>query len=1165
MKRVLIAIAAVLVLIIAAILILPGFVDWNDYREEIASQIESATGRRVTIDGDVSFSALPSPALSIADMRIANLPGATSVDVVTLGSLDIGVALFPLLSGAVQVEEIVLVDPVIDLEVLPDGRRNWVFGDEAPAEAEQGEGSLDISVDRFLVSNGTVLYRSGPGEVQQFDGLDLEISARSLSGPFEVSGELAVNEVPFALTVTVGRVDAARTPVKLEFTTNSGQAAGVVSGHAVLGEGEPSLDGDIDFSARNLNALLADMDYQEAGPGLTAAPVELTAKTTADASQVAFDAMTVTLGDISGKGGASYSFAEEAEFKVLLNLAPFDLDKAMGQDASQDGSRTGKDDESTFPIPQDLRGTAEITAGSITYSGGIIRQVRAAASLADGELSIGSLSALLPGGSDLAFSGKAVQGADTPELSGKLRLGSSSLRGLLTWLGVTVDDVPTDRLAQLSLDTSLHATPSLIRLHEVDLSVDTTKITGAFAYALQDRTSFSADLAADRINLDAYLGADDRDDDGSLDETLSVLGDFDTKFRLAVERLTYERTPLGGVIADLALVDGVLTVNRLSATDLAGATLSVKGTGENFDEASSWDLSLEANTSKAGGLLGFLGIEPPTTALGDGPLTLAATLAGPLNGAELTLDGKAGATTLVLSGESEDFPDDDRKVNLRLDLANPSWAALARQIGLEDLQPVEGHDGAANIRGTLVGAASAYQVNLEASAAGAAITVNGDITDAETGTSYALAIGAKGDDVVKLVRGLGRSYMPASEGLGGFDISASVNGSPEQVNIQDLSAKLGPSQFSGQVAVDLSGGRPLLEAELSAQLLDMDLFLEERDAGPRLVRAPGGQRWSSEPIGLEFLRDFDARIVLSAEELRYHRYNFDEPTMTLALTSGVMRLENLSGFLFGGQVVLSGTLDVSLEPVFTLDIDLKGASVAQALQTAADIQSATGTFTLSGKFAGHGPSEAAIVSNLRGQGDFEARDGVIRGFDLPQLSQQMLSLVEYDDFLSLANIAFDGGETAYTLITAPMTVQNGVSQTRDGRAELAEASGTIDADVNLPRWTMDAELEFHLTDPEHRDTPPAGVRYYGDIDAPRQETRISALSSHVGSKLIGRVLQDVVGEGDQEGGALQQLLGGSQGAQGQDGGETQEGPAANPMDQLFRGIMNQVRRGREQE
>ena len=75
LKRVLIALAAVLVLVIALILVLPSFVDWNQYRDEIANQIEDATGRRVSIEGEVSFGVLPSPALSIAEMADCQFAG----------------------------------------------------------------------------------------------------------------------------------------------------------------------------------------------------------------------------------------------------------------------------------------------------------------------------------------------------------------------------------------------------------------------------------------------------------------------------------------------------------------------------------------------------------------------------------------------------------------------------------------------------------------------------------------------------------------------------------------------------------------------------------------------------------------------------------------------------------------------------------------------------------------------------------------------------------------------------------------------------------------------------------------------------------------------------------------------------------------------------------
>ena len=64
LKKLAFGLLIVLVLLIAAVLVVPGQIDWTPYRGRIAGEIGALTGRAVTIDGPVSFEMLPTPRLS---------------------------------------------------------------------------------------------------------------------------------------------------------------------------------------------------------------------------------------------------------------------------------------------------------------------------------------------------------------------------------------------------------------------------------------------------------------------------------------------------------------------------------------------------------------------------------------------------------------------------------------------------------------------------------------------------------------------------------------------------------------------------------------------------------------------------------------------------------------------------------------------------------------------------------------------------------------------------------------------------------------------------------------------------------------------------------------------------------------------------------------------
>ena len=73
MKKLLIGFAVVIVLIVAAAIAIPFLVPLETYKEEIAARVRDATGRELTIKGDIKFSLLPRIELEVDDVEIAFL------------------------------------------------------------------------------------------------------------------------------------------------------------------------------------------------------------------------------------------------------------------------------------------------------------------------------------------------------------------------------------------------------------------------------------------------------------------------------------------------------------------------------------------------------------------------------------------------------------------------------------------------------------------------------------------------------------------------------------------------------------------------------------------------------------------------------------------------------------------------------------------------------------------------------------------------------------------------------------------------------------------------------------------------------------------------------------------------------------------------------------
>ncbi|MGF1624898.1 MAG: AsmA family protein, partial [Alphaproteobacteria bacterium] len=69
MRKLLYGLIGLVILLVAAVFIVPAVIDWNGYKADIAQEVRAATGRDLVIDGDISVRLLPSPHASVSGIR----------------------------------------------------------------------------------------------------------------------------------------------------------------------------------------------------------------------------------------------------------------------------------------------------------------------------------------------------------------------------------------------------------------------------------------------------------------------------------------------------------------------------------------------------------------------------------------------------------------------------------------------------------------------------------------------------------------------------------------------------------------------------------------------------------------------------------------------------------------------------------------------------------------------------------------------------------------------------------------------------------------------------------------------------------------------------------------------------------------------------------------
>lgn len=112
--------------------------------------------------------------------------------------------------------------------------------------------------------------------------------------------------------------------------------------------------------------------------------------------------------------------------------------------------------------------------------------------------------ALLDLNVDASLNGAHV--LSTPELSGKVSLRPTNLRGVLSKLGISID-MPADAMKSVSLDSDVHFNQktNTASVNNLVLQLDDSKLTGNATYIMSKVPAVRADIAVDSIDVDRYL------------------------------------------------------------------------------------------------------------------------------------------------------------------------------------------------------------------------------------------------------------------------------------------------------------------------------------------------------------------------------------------------------------------------------------------------------------------------------------------------------------------------------------------------------------------------------------------------------------------------------------------------------------------------------------
>jgi AsmA protein len=318
-KLVGIVVGCLVALLIVVLLAVRLFVNPNDYKDRIAQQVKSATGRELTLSGPLRLSVFPWIALELGPASLGNPPGFNTQPFAAVQHIAVRVKLLPLLRKELQIGRIEIDG--LDLRLLKNaaGKGNWQdFGGSGsksqPASTSSGSGTLP-DLAGLEIKDSRLSYQD-----MVADHVSLELGHVTSGKPIPVKLKLDLTTAPGAKPIDLdGQMDVTLdlekkqyriAPLEISGTLTSKQGAAPVSWKFAV----PQLSADLAAQTFSAPAFTVELAALHLGGSIAGTRI-----VDAPSFKGAFKVDPVSLRDLMGKLGITPPVTRDP--KVLARLA----------------------------------------------------------------------------------------------------------------------------------------------------------------------------------------------------------------------------------------------------------------------------------------------------------------------------------------------------------------------------------------------------------------------------------------------------------------------------------------------------------------------------------------------------------------------------------------------------------------------------------------------------------------------------------------------------------------------------------------------------------------------------------------------------------------------------------------------------------------------------
>jgi AsmA protein len=429
-------VVVLVVLVVAAIVMVPMFVDVQQYKPKIEEIVTLQTGRTFTMGDDMDLSVFPWVGVRLSDLHLGSPEGFAAEDMVKVANFEVRLKLLPLLSKRIEIKTFVVDTPQIFLERRKDGLANWEGIGKAdsrkkPAQEKTGPRDTELPITSlvvtdFAIQNGLVSFvDKAAGLEKQVSDVQVSLADISLENPIQLTMSAQLDGKPISLKGKIGPVgkDPGRTDMDFDLAAKAlGLLDVTLAGKLMDPSGRRQVDMALAVAPFSLRKLMAELDQpffmETTDPGVFE-KIAIKTKVSASAAAAAFTDGQLTLDDSTLAFSASAKDFKKPDIAFDLTLDRIDVDRYLPPPAQEEktggtGAPGGEEKKGSASKPdygplQKLVLDGKLKIGQLTAANMKIADIAAHIQAENGRITVDPLSMNLYQGSLASTLGLDVQ------------------------------------------------------------------------------------------------------------------------------------------------------------------------------------------------------------------------------------------------------------------------------------------------------------------------------------------------------------------------------------------------------------------------------------------------------------------------------------------------------------------------------------------------------------------------------------------------------------------------------------------------------------------------------------------------------------------------------------------------------------------------------------